>query len=152
MPANDRSSAQAADPNRARGTGHRAMQDPPQRLDPFASAAAIRDQVEVLREDAARLVDIGRAARTGLEWSLRGRLERNPYAVLASAAGIGAVLGGALTPTMVLALTSAAIRITAATAMRGALVQALGAGIGRAAGNGEQTSRGNHEPTSENNP
>lgn len=152
MPANDRPPASASAPARAPDGNERDARMPPHGLDPLAGAAAIRDQVEVLRDDAARLVDIGRAARAGLEWSLRERLERSPYAVLASAAGIGAVLGGALTPTMVLALTSAAIRVTAATAMRGALVQALGTGIGRATGGGERAAGGNHEPTSERNP
>lgn len=152
MQATDRSSAPAPEPQRPRGANPREAGTPQQQLDPLASAAAIRDQVAVLRDDAAHLVDLGRAARAGLEWSLRERLDRNPYAVLASAAGIGAVLGGAITPALVFAVASTTIRVTAAAAMRGALVQALGAGLGRAAGGDGRSAGGNHEPRTATNP
>ncbi|MBK7973921.1 MAG: hypothetical protein IPK07_11835 [Deltaproteobacteria bacterium] len=145
-------------PERASGAPHGSGAAPPRDaelpehgLDPLAGAAAIRDQVGVLRDDAARLVDLGRAARTGLEWTLRERLERSPYSVLAAAAGVGAILGGALTPAMILALASGSIRLTAATALRGALMQALGSGLGQA--NGREPAHANpHDSTPERTP
>ena len=134
-------------PERASGAPHGSGAAPPRDaelpehgLDPLAGAAAIRDQVGVLRDDAARL-----------EWTLRERLERSPYSVLAAAAGVGAILGGALTPAMILALASGSIRLTAATALRGALMQALGSGLGQA--NGREPAHANpHDSTPERTP
>ncbi len=90
-------------------------------IDPSTGATLIREQIRVIRDDAARLVGIGRAAGLGLEDSVRGSLDRNPYAVLIAAAGVGAALGGALTPGALVLATSSAMRLAAALVLRSAL-------------------------------
>ena len=55
-------------------------------------------RVDQIGSDAQRLIDDARGAVTDLQQTLdiKGRVERNPYMMLAAAFGVGYVLGGGL--------------------------------------------------------
>lgn len=59
------------------------------------------EQTERVREDLNKLAETARQAMQGWRDLLRERLEQQPYATLAVAAGLGYVLGGGL-PTSLL--------------------------------------------------
>jgi ElaB/YqjD/DUF883 family membrane-anchored ribosome-binding protein len=59
-----------------------------------SSARQLVEQGERVGQELASLAETARHAAEGWEDALRERLERQPYATLAVAAGIGYVLGG----------------------------------------------------------
>ncbi len=65
------------------------------------SARELVEQGKRIEQELASLAEAARHAAEGWESALRERLERNPYATLAIAAGIGYVLGGGLPTSLV---------------------------------------------------
>jgi hypothetical protein len=62
--------------------------------DPAPSARQLLEQSERVREDIVALIGAARLAARSCSALLRSRCERQPYATLAMAAGVGYVLGG----------------------------------------------------------
>jgi hypothetical protein len=105
-------------------------------------------RVDQIGSDAQRLIDDARGAVTDLQQTLdiKGRVERNPYMMLAAAFGVGYVLGGGLFTRTTARVLRLGVRLAALPmvkdellgmaemAMRGIEVGAGMAGSGNAGG------------------
>lgn len=76
-----------------------------------ASVSSAMSESRHAKEEAEQLAAALRRARTEWEEALRERFRRRPYATLATAAGVGYVLGGGLVPGLLRPLAGAGTRI-----------------------------------------
>ncbi len=78
-------------------------------------AQGVGARVTEVEESAAQLIDTARSAVEDLaeKIDLRGRTERNPYGMIAAAAGVGYVLGGGLFTPLTGRLIKLGVRLAA---------------------------------------
>jgi ElaB/YqjD/DUF883 family membrane-anchored ribosome-binding protein len=84
-------------------------------------ASQMREQLDAVMNDAARLVSIADATASTATESVRTQLRDSPYLTLGTAAGLGFLLGGGLTPGAMGVLVSTGLRLGAAYLIRTAM-------------------------------
>jgi hypothetical protein len=82
-----------------------------------ASVRQIYDQTRRVGDELGVLADAARQAISGCQALARERLERQPYATLAVAAGIGYVLGGGMPTTLMRLLFGVGSRLAVERAL-----------------------------------
>jgi hypothetical protein len=104
------------------------------------------EQAERLGSDAQQLWSDARGAVDGLNETLdiRGRVERNPYGMVAAAVGIGYVLGGGLFTPLTLRIVRLGVRLAALPFVKDELFRMAEAAMdgARAAGNAASEATG----------
>jgi hypothetical protein len=91
--------------------GGTATRSPERRTHQASTVRELYDQGNEAKEQIAELADAVRSLLQGGDALLRERMRTQPYATLATAAGIGYVLGGGLSPSMVRLLMAAGGRM-----------------------------------------
>src|SRR4051812_17778161 len=97
------------------------------------------ERMDALSSDAQRLLSDARTAVTDLteQIDLRGRVDRNPYGMVAAAIGVGYVLGGGLFTPLTARIIKLGVRLAALPFVKDELVGMAEAAVsGFAAGTG----------------